>query len=675
MKTLHIHSIVMALHTTETMQTELTITEYNITKYWHTPQPHITKLIWHTNKLNKSVLRNFPNTIELDCCGNELRFLRGIKTLTKLRVLNCSDNYLDSLEGIRDLNLRVLDCSSNHLYDLKGIETSTDLEVLICSKNKLESMCDAQPCTRLRELDCSHNLLYHLRNGNDSLCFPLLSVLNISHVWQYSEPIGLQYCPELIELKCENCLMQLLDVSSCSKLRIIKCGANDITEIRGLNACIDLETLDCRCNKLSSLGIMRSNRLKQLLVSNNRLVSTGFLKHTPDLTTLDCAHNLLTRLDCVEHCTDLININCRNNRLVSLGRIGQCIKLQVFNCMYNQLSSLEGLNQCLNLSKLYCDDNKLKNLEGISQCTNLQELGCGYNKLTSLHGISGLDELVTLRCNHNLIESLDGIRTCTRLTNLNCHENRLTSIEPVAGLTHLTTLYCSYNQITSLEPVVYLCQLRAFYYHDNPIDIQSARFERFIQGLHQRGRKQLSIVYTNSQSVHDEHVQKSVCKSLISLLSDPKPQSTTDELLASISSMGVTKRAMRLLDTYCADKCIHSVHMITYEELLSYVWNRILQSEHKIELVRILLQQVLESENKCFTGRFNRTLSTLVGFSPDIVIEISDASRIGAIILAIRDRIQPYDIAAHVATAAVELQEAGYTTDEIEPWLRAISEP
>ena len=76
----------------------------------------------------------------------------------------------------------------------------------------------------------------------------------------------------------------------------------------------------------------------------------------------------------------------------------------------------------------------------------------------------------------------------------------------------------------------------------------------------------------------------------------------------------------------------------------------------------------------CFTGRFNRTLSTLVGFYNDIKINISDKSRIAAIILNCRDKIMPYDELTHKETARRELIDAGYSIAEFGPWIDAIGD-
>ncbi|CAH6421585.1 Hypothetical protein MVR_LOCUS285 [uncultured virus] len=143
----------------------------------------------------------------------------------------------------------------------------------------------------------------------------------------------------------------------------------------------------------------------------------------------------------------------------------------------------------------------------------------------------------------------------------------------------------------------------------------------------------------------------------------------------SVIASGINETAIRLLAEYCDDETVHSVQLLTYAELLAYVWQRIDKSEHKSELVKILGDQILDANCKCFTGRFNRTLSVLAGFFEDIVIEISDTARIEAIVLAIKDRIIPYDPVAHQQQARAALVEAGYSEEEMQAWLGAISEP
>jgi len=98
------------------------------------------------------------------------------------------------------------------------------------------------------------------------------------------------------------------------------------------------------------------------------------------------------------------------------------------------------------------------------------------------------------------------------------------------------------------------------------------------------------------------------------------------------------------------------------------------KSKYELELMRILEEQIESAQCKCFTGIFNRTLSVLVGFYDDIDINISDKSRIGAIILNCKEKIVPYDLNEHKKRAKTELIDMGYDEAEIEIWIDAIDE-
>ena len=151
--------------------------------------------------------------------------------------------------------------------------------------------------------------------------------------------------------------------------------------------------------------------------------------------------------------------------------------------------------------------------------------------------------------------------------------------------------------------------------------------------------------------------------------------------IEDIKESDLDMQANELIQAYCLDETVHSHHLLTYAELLMYVWARIMAHEHKSELIKILGEQVMDSRGLCFTGRFNRTLSVLVGFYEDIIISISDNSRISAIIIKARDKCNvspsrdstvPYSPEAHAELAKTMLLEAGYDLAEVNVWLEAI---
>ena len=604
--------------------------------------PSVTKITWRArSRLVGNLLQLYPNVRVLICSGCQLESLNGIQHLTQLEVLDCSNNAgLKSLDKVQELwRLRVIKCSDCSITSLKEIR-GLNLTELYCGSNRARD----------------HNIYWSTIGG----------------------------------------LSSLDGIQTSSNLRVLHCQGNNLASLACIKSRRTLEELNCSHCNLTSIDIVSCfPLLTKLDCSKNFLRTIRSIKNCPNLIELRCAFSGLEYLTGVDACTKLEVLDCSNNKLRTLKEVALCANLRVVVAQANQLRTLGDLTLLQNLTHLECQMNQLSSLDGIGNCINLARIECHVNNITTLTGLESLSQLTCLRCYRNRLETLDGIQACTQLSrleccdnrlvtlegiqactqlvHLNCRNNGLTSIEPVTMLTNLTQLVCENNQIISMEPVVYLRRLHQCTYHGNPIEVRSIRFERFVE-QHRYGRQSEVTVYDNSQNVHDIHIQKSVCQSLVHLLSDPKPTFTTTELLDYIHASNMNDRAKELVTRYCADKCIHSIHRITYEELLGYVWNRIIRSEHTNELVKILSQQICDSENKCFTGRFNRALSTLVGFYPDIIIEISDGSRIGAIILTVRARIIPYDAVIHRALALLALIEAGYDEETIEPWISAIDE-
>ena len=325
--------------------------------------------------------------------------------------------------------------------------------------------------------------------------------------------------------------------------------------------------------------------LQELYCSNNQLTSSESLSNCSNLQILDCSHNQITSLELLSNCINLQKINCYWNNITSIEPLSNCINLQKLNCTSNQITSLEPLSNCINLQTLYCSDNQITSLESLSNCINLQELYCSDNQ----------------------IKSLEPLSNCVNFQTLNCWNNQIKSLEPLSNCVNLQKLDCSANQITSLTPLVYLHQLTIVNYYNNPLENQTIQVRRFLDRINTNRN---SSIYYDRQNVHDTEIQRTVCDSIRSLLSDPKPIFSIDDIINSDLSIN-TKEA---IIGYCQDETIHSIHLITFQELLSYVWNRIIKSDHQTELSKILEEQIADAECMCFTGRFNRTLSVLVGF-------------------------------------------------------------
>ena len=452
-------------------------------------------------------------------------------------------------------------------------------------------------------------------------------------------------------------------------LQILTCLCNKMQNLNGLEGCPQLLELTCWQSQLETLnGIENCPQLRYFDCSINRLTTLTGIENCLQLEHLNCACNTLTALTGIGSCTKLTSLECANNQLTSLNELSTCIYLQNLRCGFNRIKTIDGIRRCRRLTELVCYNNLLVSLAGIEGCKELYRLNCSSNGLTSITEVGYCPSIRYLDCSCNTLTVLTGIERCQQLTELRCSSNELTSLAGIERCLKLVGLQCSFNRLTSLEQVVYLPHL--YYISDmhNCLEVQSIQVQRRLSRIKMPFRGETRSVYNDAQNVHNIHIQKTVCESIQNLLKDPKPEL---QLMPFIES-GLPERALRLLLEYGDDGTIHSHHLLTFKELLAYVWARINRSEHRTELIKILGEQITDSECMCLTGRFNRVVSVLVGFYPDIMITISDSSRIGAIIIAARD--QTLNPTAHRELAHKLLIEAGYLDEEVQPWLEAIDD-
>ncbi len=405
--------------------------------------------------------------------------------------------------------------------------------------------------------------------------------------------------------------------------------------------------------------------LQELYCSFNKIKSLEPLSNCVNLQILYCRINKIKSLELLSNCVNLQILLLQYNKIISLEPLSNYVNLRVLYCSNNQITSLEPLSNCVNLRELFCEYNKLRSLGQLSRCINLEILSCRHNKITSLEPLSNCVNLKELNCSDNQLTSLEPLSNCVNLQILKCFQNQIRSLEPLSHCVNLRELLCHNNQIESLEPLIYLRRLNYIDYSINPIEIPTLQIQRMLARIETNRN---SSIYNDNQNVHDTEIQRTVCESVQNLLIDSKSDFTIDDVINS----DLNKSAIESIIEYCQDQTVHSVHLITYIELFSLVWNRIQNSIHKSELMKILEEQIADSECKCFTGRFNRTLSVLVGFFDDIKINISDKSRISAIILNSKEKIIPYDTIKHKEASTKELIDAGYLEADFKDWIEAI---
>lgn len=301
-----------------------------------------------------------------------------------------------------------LDLSNRNLNNLEGLEVFTNLTKLDCSNNQISEL-DLTKAPNLTSLNCSDNSLASLD----------VSVL-----------------PELIELRCDRCFSSsnsrsysngILDLSVCTKLQVLSCTNNGLTELI-LPETLILVDIYCSNNKLKRLDVSRYTSLSQIHCEFNQLTELKLPK-TQTLKEVWCRENELTSLD-VSGNIALERLTCNSNDLERLN-VRTNTSLQVLECQENQLKALD-ISQNGMLTVLYVGFNSLSDID-VSMNKALEELSCEYNQLTKLD-ISPCKDLKELACSSNQLLTLD-ISQNTKLTYITCgYQHNIDEVEQMLSL-------------------------------------------------------------------------------------------------------------------------------------------------------------------------------------------------------------------------------------------------
>jgi hypothetical protein len=174
------------------------------------------------------------------------------------------------------------------------------------------------------------------------------------------------------------------------------------------------------------------------------------------------------------------------------------------------------------------------------------------------------------------------------------------------------------------------------------------------------------MVYNDRQNIHNHHIQNSFHISLNNILKDKQLLDLNTIKQQIINNNILTEQTKREILNYCYDNVEHTSYLITYSDLLVYVWSRIIKSNNKDELLQVLNQEISDGVCMCFTGRLTRLLNTLVGFYDDIELQISDSEQITNIIMTLKNIFDDDQLKDAVRK---ELLDRQYSEKVINEWL------
>ena len=396
------------------------------------------------------------------------------------------------------------------------------------------------------------------------------------------------------------------------------------------------------------------------------IYKNGTIKKYNSLNTI-INYNLVSKID------------CSNNNITLLPDNMNFPNLQNFNCSNNNITSLPDNMNFPNLKKFICSINFLTSLPNNMNFPNLQCFYCSNNNITLLPDNMNFPNLQTLYCSRNILDSLPNNMNFPNLQKMYCSNNRLRFLPNNMNFPNLQEFYCSNNLLTSFP--VYILNfrnLREFSYINNRIEL-SLQIERFINRINSFSKKELNV-YTDTENVHNSNIQMSVRDSINNLTTRTDLKKYNIDQLNSliIENKIITETSKSQLFEYINDMTVHSLLLLTFSEVLWFIIQTIItdfQIKEQEEIFKILNQEIIDSDCKCFTGRMNRVINCLNGFSPLVNINIKDGEQIGNIIILVKNKLElmgVYTVENHKIEVEKELLERNYAIETIKTWLEYI---
>lgn len=286
--------------------------------------------------------------------------------------------------------------------------------------------------------------------------------------------------------------------------------------------------------------------------------------------------------------------------------------METLDLSNKELYRIVGLDDFTKLKELHLNDNKITEIEGLDKLVCLEYLILHGNKITEIKSLDKLEKLKYLDLCYNQITEIKGLDNLN-LYLLNLSNNQITEIKGLDNLVDLEYLYLHDNEITELP--LSLCNLKnmkEFKYDLRQVDDIPLPVERWLN----------RIPHTKNYNV-DEYIQPSFYNSLSTIFKDIVYSFDITKIKNDINNNDIlTELTKNQLLSYCDDNTEHTTYLITYADLMFYVWPRISKNERKDEIYQALNQELSNKTYTRVSSRLIQLLNILATFYDDIEFTI-----------------------------------------------------
>ncbi len=272
-------------------------------------------LIPEYNCINQYDIVRFPNDSRLLNCLKENgvyeHFIPSCEKAKDVKILNCTDNTIESLEGIQQfpnlevLTIRGIKDNGSMVKDLAPLRKLVNLQSLSIPSANIDDIIFLSKLSKLRTLDLSDN---HITDLSYLTFMKNLQVLHLD----YQSP---------------NFINDISPLTYITALQIVSLSGNKITDITPLASHKNLNNLNIRDNRVQSLYPLANSKWIHTIDFSINLI--------PDITPLASLERLVGVAGSLNKLTDLTALTNLKNIVAADFRANYIIDVSPFGKMEN----------------------------------------------------------------------------------------------------------------------------------------------------------------------------------------------------------------------------------------------------------------------------------------------------------------------------------------------------
>ncbi len=382
------------------------------------------------NKEFKDSNDNYDDIKYLDISSLNIENINGIEKFKNLETLIMSNNSVEDISPLKDLNIKFLDVQNNNISDLSPLYEMKSLDNLYISNNIISNDDYLDKLNFINKSD----IYLEVNDDNEETLDFIKKTKNINRRVSYFD-------------------FDDILVLDTRKFNSFNC---DI-----LSYFINLEELYLGTNSFNYDAIKSVKSLKKIVMSDIELEDINFLSDLNNLTYLDISNNKISDIEPIKNLINLKELYIRNNYISDYKVIDEILSSTDVNdvsiAYFNDEILKENISKILNVNN-YIPESVIEEVKEL----DLSNLG-----IVDITGIEIFENLVSINLSNNYITDISNLEKLDSLYEIDLSYNNISEINPLLYLSKIKILNLRANNIEIIEPLVHIESLEYLDIRDN----------------------------------------------------------------------------------------------------------------------------------------------------------------------------------------------------------------